>query len=165
MKRNILIWFRTIVTMVVVGTLAMMVFSLRGELRRTKAALERANAELRSCSIKAAAQEQKKGGVYVLCRFDLKADADIAAYKKKTLGVIPQVHAEKGCRLYTLLEDAKTDWEAPKRFGERTFWMVEKWDSIEDLKAHLQAPHMKAFAPTVSGMRSSSTFHVLEEVR
>lgn len=158
MKRNVLMWFRTIVTMIVVGTLAMMVFSLRGELERTKAAL-------RACSVKGEAQKDDKDAVYVLCRFDLKADADIADYKKKTLDVIPKVHAEKGCRLYTLLEDAKTDWKAPMRFGERTFWMVEKWDSIEDLKAHIQAPHMKAFAPTVSGMRTSSTFHVLKECK
>ncbi len=158
MKRNILMWFRTVVTMIVVGTLAMMVFSLRSELERAKAAL-------RACSAKSAAQEEKKDGVYVLCRFDLKADADIADYKKKTLDVVPKVRAEKGCRLYALLEDAKTDWTAPMRFGERTFWMVEKWDSIEDLKVHLQTPHMKAFAPTVSGMRTSFTFHVLEECK
>lgn len=162
MKRNILVWFRTVVTVIVVGTLASMVFSLRGELERTKAAL----VALKACRLNNKSNcEKKDGGVYVLCRFDLKSDADIADYKAKTLGVIPKVHAEKGCRLYTLLEDAKTDWSAPMRFGERTFWMVEKWDSIEDLKAHINAPHMKEFAPTVSGMRSASTFHVLEEVR
>ena len=36
--------------------------------------------------------------------------------------------------------------------------------SIGSLKAHLAAPHMKAFGPKVSGMRASGTFHVLEDV-
>ena len=103
------------------------------------------------------------GGVFVLCRFDLKADADRKAYVGKTLDVVPTVRDEKGCRVYTLLEDAKTDWDAPQRFGERTLWMLERWDSIDALKAHLQTPHMKAFGPTVRDMRESGTFHVLQE--
>jgi quinol monooxygenase YgiN len=155
MKRTILMCFRSVVTFVVVGTMAVMIFSLRGELKR-------ARSQLAACT---AAQAAKTDGVWVLCRFDLKPDADIAAYKSKTLGVIPQVLAEDGCRLYTLLQDAATDWDKPMRFGERTMWMLEKWDSVEALKKHLAAPHMKAFGPSVSGMRRASTFHVLEEVR
>jgi quinol monooxygenase YgiN len=152
MKKNILLFFRTAVTVVVVGTMAAMIFSLRDELRK---------AHLRIAELKAA----DKDGVYVLCRFDIKPDADLADYKSKTLGVIPLVHAEDGCRLYTLLQDAATDWDKPMRFGERTLWMLEKWDSVDALKKHLEAPHMKAFGPTVRDMRTSSTFHVLEEVR
>lgn len=149
MKRNILQIFRSLVTIVVVGTMAAMIFSLRSELAEAKKSASRHN----------------KDGVYVLCRFDLKDDADIAAYKSKTLDIIPTVRAENGCQMYSLLKDADTDWDKPMRFGERTFWMVEKWDSIEALKAHLSAPHMKAFGPTVAPMRKAGTFHVLEEVR
>ena len=148
MKRNILQIFRSIVTIVVVGTMASMIFSLRSELEKAKSA----------------AAKTEKDGVYVLCRFDLKDDADIAAYTSKTLGVIPTVRAENGCQMYTLLKDANTDWDKPMRFGERTFWMIKKWDSIDALKAHLSAPHMKAFGPTVAPMRKAGTFHVLEEV-
>ena len=77
---------------------------------------------------------------------------------------MPTVRAEDGCRMYTLLKDAATDWDKPMRFGERTMWMLEKWDSIDALKAHLETPHMKAFGPTVRPMRTASTFHVLESV-
>ena len=102
--------------------------------------------------------------VWVLCRFDLKSDADKAEYIRKTMAVVDTVRAEKGCCEYRLLGDAATDWEKPQRFGDRTLWMLEKWESIDALKAHLNAPHMKAFGPTVRPMRSGSTFHVLESV-
>ncbi len=150
-KKTIMQLMRSIVTIIVVGTMAAMIFSLRGELNATKAKLR--------------AAMNRDDGVYVLCRFDLKPDTDIAAYAAKTLAVVPTVRREDGCRMYTLLKDADTDWDKPMRFGERTMWMLEQWDSIDALKAHLDTPHMKAFGPTVRPMRSSSTFHVLETVR
>lgn len=149
MKRIVMQLMRTVVTVIVVGTMAAMIFSLRRELDEAKAKL--ANGQ--------------DDGVYVLCRFDLKPDADISDYIGKTRSIIPTVRAENGCRLYALLKDADTDWDKPMRFGERTLWMVEKWDSVEALKAHIAAPHMNAFGPTVRDMRSASTFHVLESVR
>ena len=150
-KKTIMQLMRSVVTIIVVGTMAAMIFSLRGELNATKAKLRAATS--------------RDDGVYVLCRFDLKPDADIADYAAKTLAVVPTVRREDGCRMYTLLKDAATDWDKPMRFGERTMWMLEQWDSIDALKAHLDTPHMKAFGPTVRPMRSSSTFHVLETVR
>ena len=102
--------------------------------------------------------------VWVLCRFDLKPDADKAEYIAKTKEILGAVRAESGCIEYRLLGDCDTDWEKPQRFGDRTLWMLEKWASVNSLRAHLETPHMKAFGPKVSGMRSSSTFHVLEDV-
>ena len=150
-KKTIIQLLRTIVTVVVVGTMAAMIFSLRGELNEAKAKLRAAT--------------DQDSGVYVLCRFDLKPDASIADYTNKTLAVVPTVRAEDGCRMYTLLRDAATDWDRPMRFGERTMWMLEKWDSVDALKAHLETPHMKAFGPSVRPMRTASTFHVLESVK
>ena len=102
--------------------------------------------------------------VWVMCRFDLKPETSRAEYIAKTRAIIDTVRAEKGCCEYRLLGDAVTDWEKPQRFGERTLWMLEKWESIESLKAHLETPHMKAFGPKVRPFRSASTFHVLEDV-
>lgn len=151
MKKIVTQLLRSIVTVIVVGTMAMMIFSLRED-----------NANLRA---KLAGKESGKDGVYVLCRFDLKPDANISDYVAKTLAVIPTVRAEAGCQMYTLIGDAQTDWDKPMRFGERTMWMLEKWDSVDALKAHLQTPHMKAFGPTVRDMRVKGTFHVLQELK
>ena len=102
--------------------------------------------------------------VWVLCRFDLKPGADRADYVAKTKAILGAVRKEEGCLEYRLLGDCATDWEKPQRFGERTLWMLEKWASVTALRAHLETPHMKAFGPTVSPLRSGSTFHVLEDV-
>ena len=102
--------------------------------------------------------------VWVLCRFDLKPEANKAAYIAQTKEILDTVRAEDGCLEYRLLGDAVTDWEKPQRFGERTLWMLEKWSSVSALRAHLETPHMKAFGPKVRPMRSGSTFHVLEDV-
>ena len=102
--------------------------------------------------------------VWVLCRFDLKADANRADYIAKTKAILAAVRAEPGCQEYRLLGDLQTDWDKPQRFGEKTLWMIEKWSSLISLKAHLETPHMKAFGPTVRPFRDSSTFHVLEDV-
>ena len=150
MKRIVMQLMRSVVTVIVVGTMAVMIFSLRSELAEVKAKLK-------------AAQAGQDDGVYVLCKFDLKSDADIADYVRKTLAVVPTVRAEDGCLGYALVKDADTgDWDAPMKFGERTMWCVERWSSIDALKAHLNTPHMKAFGPTVRDMRTGSTFHVLE---
>ena len=102
--------------------------------------------------------------VWVLCRFDLKPETSRAEYIAKTLSIVDTVRAEEGCCEYRLLGDAVTDWEKPQRFGDRTLWMLEKWASVSALKAHLATPHMKAFGPKVAGLKSGSTFHVLEDV-
>ena len=102
--------------------------------------------------------------VWVLCRFDLKPEASKADYIAQTKEILGAVRREDGCIEYRLLGDCETDWVKPLRFGDRTLWMLEKWASVNSLKAHLETPHMKAFGPKVRPFRSASTFHVLEDV-
>jgi len=102
--------------------------------------------------------------VWVLCRFDLKPETDKADYIARTQAILETVRAEAGCRDYRLLGDADTTWDKPQKFGERTLWMLECWDSEEALKKHLDTPHMKAFGPSVRPLRDASTFHVLKDV-
>lgn len=152
-KKVMMQLLRSIVTVIVVGTMAVMIFSLRGELASARAELSKARS--------GAVTPQT---VWVLCRFDLRPDADRATYVERTRSILETVRAEPGCLEYRLLGDAETDWEKPQRFGAQTLWMLEKWASVESLKAHLETPHMKAFGPTVRPLRAASTFHVLQDV-
>lgn len=192
MKQWMVQLFRSVVSLVIVIILAWMTFSLRSQLKESH---EKAKADLAAIKADAALQlsvadaqiealakqnqtltsqnealakqveaNDPTKGVYVICRFDLKPEADLAEYTAKTLEVVPTVRAEDGCRFYSLLKDAETDWDAPMK-NERVYWMLEKWDSVDALKAHLQTPHMKAYGPIGATYRQSNTFHVLTEAK
>ena len=64
---------------------------------------------------------------------------------------VPAVLAEEGCIEYQAVVDV--DQAAPFQTlaGQDTFMVVEKWASLDALKAHAAAPHMAAFgaAPTL----------------
>lgn len=57
-------------------------------------------------------------------------------------GLVPKVHAEQGCLEYTPMVDVSSSF-APVRNNVVT--MVEKWESLAALEAHLKTPHMVEF--------------------
>jgi quinol monooxygenase YgiN len=73
-------------------------------------------------------------------------------------GIVPAVRAEAGCIEYGPAIDADG---ADPAFGPDTFVVVEKWESIDALKAHSVAPHMKAYAEKTKDMIAKRAVHVL----
>ena len=76
----------------------------------------------------------------------------------------PAVLAEKGCIEYGATIDAEGLGSIQTKFGPDTFVVVEKWESVDDLKAHGAAPHMKAYAEKVKDMMAGRIIHVLSPV-
>ena len=74
---------------------------------------------------------------------------------------VPAVHAEKGCIEYGATIDAEGVGSLQTKFGEDTFVVVEKWESLDALKAHAAAPHMAAYAAKTKDMIASRVIHVL----
>ena len=74
---------------------------------------------------------------------------------------VPAVRAEEGCVEYTATVDADGVGPLQTRFGADTFVVVEKWASLDALKAHAAAPHMKAYAARVKDMIAERAIHVL----
>lgn len=72
------------------------------------------------------------------------------------------VRAEKGCIFYGLNEDCATELPSVKNPNTLTF--VECWENLDALKAHLSAPHMKAFATSVKELRNSSELRIVTPV-
>lgn len=62
---------------------------------------------------------------------------------------MPNVHAEQGCVEYAPAIDAVTDLPAQSKIGADTVIIVEKWASLDALKAHMKAPHMAAYSAQV----------------
>ncbi|MBM4077793.1 MAG: antibiotic biosynthesis monooxygenase [Planctomycetes bacterium] len=75
--------------------------------------------------------------------------------------VRPLVHKEAGCIEYTATIDVATDIGAQKLLGEQAVMIVEKWESLDHLKAHLVAPHMADYRIRVKPFVLSVTLRVL----
>jgi quinol monooxygenase YgiN len=74
---------------------------------------------------------------------------------------MPAVHAEKGCIEYGPAIDAEGMGSIQTKLGSDTFVVVEKWESIDALKAHAAAPHMAAYGAKTRDMIASRVIHVL----
>ena len=73
---------------------------------------------------------------------------------------VPHVLAEKGCIEYMPTVDLPTGLP-PQELNGRGVTILEKWDSLEDLKAHITAPHMRAYQKQVKGMVEGMSLKVL----
>ena len=74
---------------------------------------------------------------------------------------VPAVHAEDGCIEYVATVDTQGVGGFQTEFGEDTFVVVEKWESLDALMAHAAAPHMAAYGAKTKDMITSRVIHVL----
>jgi quinol monooxygenase YgiN len=74
---------------------------------------------------------------------------------------MPAVHAETGCIEYGPVIDAPEAGPAQAPLGPDTFCVVEKWASMDALRAHSAAPHMAAYGAKVRPMLASRVIHIL----
>ncbi len=73
----------------------------------------------------------------------------------------PAVLAEDGCIEYGATIDAEEVGPLQTKFGGDTFVVVEKWESLDALKAHAAAPHMAAYGAKTKDMIANRVIHVL----
>ncbi len=76
---------------------------------------------------------------------------------------IPNVLEEKGCIEYMPTIDLPTGLP-PQELNNNVITIIEKWDSLEDLQAHLLAPHMLAYKENVKDLVDKVSLKVLGEV-
>jgi quinol monooxygenase YgiN len=77
---------------------------------------------------------------------------------------VPAVRAEKGCIEYGAAVDAEAALPVQTRYGADTFVVVEKWESMDALKAHAAAPHMAAYGAKTKELLASRVIHILSPV-
>ena len=75
--------------------------------------------------------------------------------------IVPAVRAENGCIEYGAAVDADPALPVQTRYGADTFVVIEKWESLDALSAHGQAPHMQAFGAKVKDLLAGRAVHVL----
>jgi quinol monooxygenase YgiN len=74
---------------------------------------------------------------------------------------VPNVHAEKGCIEYGAAVDAENALPFQTKWGADTFLVIEKWESMDALKAHAAAPHMAAYGAKTKELIASRVIHIL----
>lgn len=74
---------------------------------------------------------------------------------------VPAVRAEQGCIEYGAAVDADPALPFQTKYGPDTFLVVEKWESMDALKAHAAAPHMAAYAGKTKEYIASRVIHIL----
>ena len=72
------------------------------------------------------------------------------------------VHAEAGCIEYTATVDAKDMPPSTGSMGSDTFVVVEKWESMDALKAHAAAPHMVAYGAANKELIANRVIHIMQ---
>ena len=74
---------------------------------------------------------------------------------------VPAVRAENGCIEYGAAIDAEPALPIQTKYGPDTLVVVEKWESMDALKAHAAAPHMKEYGAKTKDLLASRVIHVL----
>lgn len=86
-----------------------------------------------------------------------KRDQLIAAFKE----LAPKVHAEQGCIEYGAAVDVATPIGAQQPLRDDVLMVVEKWESISALEAHLAAPHMEEFRASMGEVITDISLQIL----
>jgi quinol monooxygenase YgiN len=74
---------------------------------------------------------------------------------------VPRVQAEQGCRAYAPAVDIESGIPVQAALRPDVVTIIEAWDSLEDLRVHLKAPHMLSYREKVQGLVKNVSIHVL----
>ena len=76
--------------------------------------------------------------------------------------LIPLVREETGCIEYGSAIDVQTTLPAQLPLRDDVVMVVEKWDDLDALAAHLMAPHMLEYRARVKALVLGTELQVLE---
>ena len=75
---------------------------------------------------------------------------------------VPTVKAERGCLEY--LPTVDIDIGLPRQaLDEHVVTIIERWETLDALRAHLVAPHMDAYRKKTGNLVESGLIKVLQE--
>ena len=74
---------------------------------------------------------------------------------------VPAVRAEEGCIEYGAAIDADNALPSQAPYGSDTFVVIEKWSSMDALRAHAAAPHMVGYGAKTREMVATRLIHIL----
>jgi len=99
--------------------------------------------------------------IYVIATIELRPGCR-ETFLAQFRSVVPLVLREQGCLEYGPTVDIVTNLAAQGDERPDVVTVVEKWDDLECLEAHLVAPHMLAYREQVKGWVQQVRLQVLQ---
>jgi len=99
--------------------------------------------------------------IHVLASLHIK-EGHLAEFVAIFKANIPSVLQEKGCIGYLPTVDVLTDLP-PQEANQNVVTIIEQWASLDDLQAHLKAPHMLAYGEKVKDLVERVALKILQE--
>ncbi|MBC8355604.1 MAG: antibiotic biosynthesis monooxygenase [Planctomycetes bacterium] len=99
--------------------------------------------------------------IYVIATVEI-AEGKRAEFVTAFRANVPNVLAEVGCIEYEPTVDLATDISAQADARPNFLTVVEKWESLDALNAHLVAPHMLSYREGVKHLVKGVSIQVLE---
>jgi quinol monooxygenase YgiN len=99
--------------------------------------------------------------IRVIATIQLRAGCR-SAFLKVFKALVPHVRQEPGCRDYEPMADLPTNFTAQVPVRGDVITIVEQWESLDALEAHLIAPHMLEYRKAVKGFVAGVTLQVLQ---
>jgi quinol monooxygenase YgiN len=99
--------------------------------------------------------------IHVIADIEVTAgrrDEFLAAFKQ----LVPEVLAEEGCLEYGPTVDVSAGLDAQPAVRENVVTVVERWESVAALQAHLAAAHMKSFRERCADLMQRVTIRVTQ---
>jgi quinol monooxygenase YgiN len=99
--------------------------------------------------------------IYVLAAIEVREgtrDAFLEQFKAN----VPNVLAEQGCLGYEPTVDLASGLDAQGPVRDNLVTIVEMWEDLDALNAHLAAPHMATYRERVKDMVRGVTLKVLQ---
>lgn len=99
--------------------------------------------------------------VHVLATVELqpgKREAFLAEFHR----IVPLVRAEAGCIEYGPTVDLRTGIAVQVPVRDNVVTVVEKWESLDALRAHMAAPHMVEYRGRVKDLVVKVELQILE---
>ncbi len=98
--------------------------------------------------------------IYVIATIEVVEggrDAFLAEFHR----IVPLVRQEQGCLEYGPMVDLATKIAAQGAIRVNTVTVVEEWESLEALEAHLAAPHMVEYRTKVRDLVLGAKLQIL----
>jgi len=99
--------------------------------------------------------------IHVIASIQVKAGS-LSEYLEAVAANVPLVREEMGCVEYVPAVDIAADL-APQVLDENTVTIIEKWESLETLRDHLNAPHMMTYREKTKDIVAGLTIKVLQD--